>query len=384
MSLDLNYDKFQDISSFQMVRTNPKLTGNVKITTDSTDTIWLNSIDANEQLTKHEYKKFPISINDKHGINLRNFFNGGKTPLNLIFDIKQEVDDKSTSSKYSNQFDFSGYTAGAKYLSSRHYDERFSYFAPLYLKDTIPKFFVIFKIDGPLNDIQSENGTTINNKEYFTDLIRKMKHVRTFDLSEETNIGKYIKGIFNDAQNNNSNIDIRFNKDNFTFWNGYSIFSGNYVSRGEYLNSLMETDDALKIFEKKITLWYERQGLINPHILNLEFLFDDEFAEYYEMNRYIGFYVNTLDISSMELDIERLYSLQSHLGNSPEIKVKLRQINETRIITNESGIKLPTIGDITDINVNDFIVNSNNIVLPYITGKDNKLPKERWGEIKIG
>jgi len=371
MSLNISFDRFQEsISSFQMVRTNPKLTGNVKISVDFNEDIWFNSIDANEQLASSEYKKFPISLTDKHGVNLRNFFRAGKTPLNIIFDVKKEVDDKSTSSDYANQFDFSGYTSGAKYLKSKFYDERFSYFAPLYLKGDIPQYFVIFRIDGPMNNSQTLNETVINNKEYFLKILREAKVIKTFDLSEETNIGKYVKSIFNDSKNNNSDIDIRFNKDNFTYWNGYSIKSGSYVSRGEYMQKTFEDDSPIKIFEKYVTTGYERQGIINPHIVNLEFFFEDTFADYYDMNRYIGFYVNSIDMVDMEFDTDRLYEMQNDLGNLPVIKVKPKFIDESRIMTNTNGVKLPFVGNITDIGPLDFMINSNNMILPYITGKD--------------
>lgn len=364
---------FEGLSSFQLVRTNPKLTGNVKITVDSSGGLWLDSIDANDQLSKNDYKKFPLSVNDKHGINLRNFFNGGKTPTNIIYEVRREVNDNNTSSDYANQFDFSGYTSGAKYLKSRYYSERFSYFAPIYLKDDIPNYFVIFRIPGPLNNPQvSESNDVVDNKSYFTNMLREMEVVKTFDLSQESVLGKYIKSIFDDAKNNSSYIDVRFSKDNFTYWNGYSVVTGNLVSKGEYLNDKMTDDDAIKIFEKNITTGYERHGLINPHILNLEFLFEDEYADYYDMHRYIGFYVDTVEVSSMELDLDRLYDFQDNLDNTPVIKIRPRIANEERVMENSKGVKLPFVGDVCDIEPDDFVVSEENLVVPYITGKDKK------------
>ena len=108
---------------------------------DSNNNIWLNSIDANTQLSNANYKKIPISVNDNHGINLKQFFNNGNTPSNIIFDLKKSIDDTKTSLNFEEQFDFDCYTSSAKYLNSKYYNERFSYLAPLYLKDNIPEYY---------------------------------------------------------------------------------------------------------------------------------------------------------------------------------------------------------------------------------------------------
>ena len=41
-----------DSASFQLVRTNPKLTGNVKVIVNESDEMWLESIKANSELSK--------------------------------------------------------------------------------------------------------------------------------------------------------------------------------------------------------------------------------------------------------------------------------------------------------------------------------------------
>ena len=70
----------QDEASFQLVRTNPKLTGNVKITVDSNDSMWLDSIDVNEELSKSIYKRHAIDPDVSLPANMFNFFNSGDTP----------------------------------------------------------------------------------------------------------------------------------------------------------------------------------------------------------------------------------------------------------------------------------------------------------------
>ena len=64
MAKEINYTKvLSEDSSFQLVRTNPKLTGNIKLTVNSSGDIWLDAIKANRELSKDDYAKVPVDIN---------------------------------------------------------------------------------------------------------------------------------------------------------------------------------------------------------------------------------------------------------------------------------------------------------------------------------
>ena len=45
-------------SSFGLLRANPKLTGNVKVSVDSSGGVWLNSFNANPTLSSDRFKNF--------------------------------------------------------------------------------------------------------------------------------------------------------------------------------------------------------------------------------------------------------------------------------------------------------------------------------------
>ena len=63
MAITTSYTKIlSEDSSFQLVRTNPKLTGNIKLTVNDSGNIWLNSIPVNLELAKDDYSRFPIDI----------------------------------------------------------------------------------------------------------------------------------------------------------------------------------------------------------------------------------------------------------------------------------------------------------------------------------
>jgi hypothetical protein len=152
MLKELNYTKvLSEDSSFQLVRTNPKLTGNIKIAVNESGNLWMNAIPVNLELSKEDYSKVAIDVNKSLASNIYRFFKNGQTPKEIVFELSERVDLTKTSKDFKDQYDFSYYFSGIKYFPSKKYDETLSYFAPLYLKKEVPNYFVIFKIKDPIN-----------------------------------------------------------------------------------------------------------------------------------------------------------------------------------------------------------------------------------------
>jgi hypothetical protein len=183
--------------SFQLLRTNPKLTTNIKLTVDSGGDLWLNSINANEQLADQKYKRFAINENSNHEINLHKFYDSGKTPSAIAYQVGSTISKNAVAKDLKDQFDFDLYTSGAKYLTSRQYSEKFSYFAPLYLDQVIPTKFVIFKIPGASNYTAGQ-GKTLQNisvQEFATEAFKHSTIVKVFDLGKTSKIGQYLENM---------------------------------------------------------------------------------------------------------------------------------------------------------------------------------------------
>lgn len=135
-------------SSFGLVRTNPKISGNIKVTVDANGDIWLNTIDANKVLSGSEFKKFRISQTSSFDSDLRDFV--GSVPPEVLFEVRQDSNPESTSSSFTSQLELF-YAMGAEPLVSHLYSEAYSYVAPLWLRDDIPNYFVILRVDEPLD-----------------------------------------------------------------------------------------------------------------------------------------------------------------------------------------------------------------------------------------
>jgi hypothetical protein len=148
-------------TSFQILRTNPKLTGNFRIAVDSQNKVWLNSLDVNTTLSNNRYKKFEVTGQQSYATDVFNFFQRGSTPNEVIFESASLTDGNlQSSTTFNDQYDFF-YASGASTLVDKNYPENFRYFAPLWIKDVIPDYFVIFKVPNPLSFPYTTNVTSI-------------------------------------------------------------------------------------------------------------------------------------------------------------------------------------------------------------------------------
>jgi len=333
----------EDETSFGLVRTNPKLTGNVKLTVDSKQDIWLNSIDAEKELADDRYKKYRIGKNSSYASDLNRFFDLGNTPPELVFSLYQQ-DSQYTSTKrnFSEQYD-KFYQYGVTELKSKFYDEDFSFFAPLYLKTEIPDNFVIFRTNGPVNAFSYE--TTFNDwKNYVTpEILANSQIIKTYSLAEDTSIGMYLRSIVNHPSRTETDLTVSYQTNGYTYYNGISYQKGSFSQMGELLYDYYNQENPLLSVEEFITLGFERNKVISSHVINLEFLFDDVHATNYTINRYFGMYVNTIDLAKFTISEQGLQLFSKEVNQTPFPRKgvdgnKISQKSFTQ--TNKDGIRV--------------------------------------------
>ena len=165
--------KILENSSFGILRTNPKLTGNVKIVVDSSNNTFIESISANEELAKSKYKAVKTSASSSYQFDLSRVFSN--TPSDIFYDVKKPSSDYSVLDIYGAQYDLD-YCYGSYSINSKSYAEEFGIFAPIWLEENMPDYFVIFKIEGPVavNNknaaTENQNKSIIENPENFKNL----------------------------------------------------------------------------------------------------------------------------------------------------------------------------------------------------------------------
>ncbi len=374
-------------ASFGVLRANPRISGNVKITVDSNKDIWLNSIDSNSEMSNQAYKGFRISPDSSFDRDLYTFFNEGQTPPQFVFGLAGEGDPvQNQIDNLSDSYNFI-YSSGVTPLVSDKYPEDFSYLAPLWIGEDVPDYFVIFKINDPIDynyqvpvtsldngknykilqdpkiditapgylpftvsynsisytdgqiftagtlssfNVVQGQGTVIlldplyhlndvedTSTHFYDKILPKSTAIATFDLTSSSKIGKYLRKIKETSGFTDSLIDVRFEENQLTTFNGANYSVGIFDKKGDFLLDYYQEPTSQIGFEDFITDGFRRNGLISYKLLNLEFLFNDSDSDNYTINRYFGLYVNAADISSFKLNGDALYKDQGDSKNTP-------------------------------------------------------------------
>ena len=173
-SVNIDLDK----KSFQLIRTNPALTTNIKLVVSSDYKLYLESFRTNKQLLDQKYKHFLISKNTLYEEQLVNFFDG--LASQLAFDVKYDGDESVIYSTYDKQFD-DIYWAGAKSIEDNWHNEDYEYLAPLFMKKgSVPDGFIILRVDDPVpyeEEYNQFNVTKLTRENFYTQIVDKWKCV---------------------------------------------------------------------------------------------------------------------------------------------------------------------------------------------------------------
>lgn len=309
-------------SSFGLLRTNPKLTTNVKLVVDSSGYVYLESIDANPSVARSIFKGYRVNPEGSYSYDLSAFWRqAGQLPKDAVYYLYERDGSTEIKDRYKNQFD-STYWAGVHPKNSRLYDEEYAAFAPLWLeRDSVPDYFVVFKIDGPVS-VNAVGASSVNKdtdfvlgdlasapEHFFSNFVSGARVVTTFDLTERTAVGKYIRGHLNDASFPESPLYASMAKGNPSYWQGIAYDKGGFARRSEELWSAYTLPDKTVIeADDYITSGFQRNSVVCANLLNMEFLFDDTDQDKYKFSRYFGLYCSAAEIGKFVLDGSRLFA----------------------------------------------------------------------------
>jgi hypothetical protein len=187
-------------------------------------------------------------------------------------------------------------------------------------------------------------------------------------------------------------LTVSFQKSGYSTYNGIAYNKGSFIEAGEFLYDYYNQENPLIAVEDFITLGFQRNKVISSHIINLEFLFNDEYAANYSINRYFGLYVNAIDLAKFNIDDKALQNFSLSLNQLPLPRKNVdgnKFSQKTFIQTNDSGIAIFT--DIDSIErtsllseklftstITDFSYDLNNI---YIKLPGNCTQKIENGDI---
>lgn len=277
--------------SFLLVRTNPSLTGNVKLVISSDYQLYLESFNTNQALSNKKFKHFLIKKEEYWKEVLQNFF--ADVENDTIFDPRNINDISETYNDYQFQYDDT-YFSGADFIEDNSYNESFEYSAPLYMKtDSLPTDFIIFRIDGLGSVTEDSDSNNIRDR-----IINKLKFVSRFDLTENSDLGFWIKNNFiTDTSFPQIPMMINHGDVELSQLSGVDVTNSGWTTKYINLHETQSQNTPIFKSEEYFTNLWKNNNLIYPHILNFKFLFDDTVAtptslSNYTINRYLGFYID--------------------------------------------------------------------------------------------
>ena len=331
-NFDLEENYTLDNVSRPLLRTNPKLSTNAKLVANSTDQIFIESIDATKELASVEYKKWELNPGGAWSYDLYKFFKNNATPSDMIYSTRVDYSNFAVQDSFDKQIE-EVYHYGTTYNYSKLHDEDLRMLAPIWLDKDIPKRFVIFRVNDPVGEMDFDTRSNFNN---IQDILKNSEIVKTFDLTSESSLGKYIRNHVNSESFPKAPVQFNFAREEKSSFKGIDLGKGGFTSKGEYLyKDFVRSDNPLISSNALITDGFERNNLACANLINLEFLFDDNNAPDYSINRYFGLYVNDIDsgygsLLSSNNGSAIFKSLNSYINESPDSAIpSFKQISST-------------------------------------------------------
>lgn len=271
--------------SYALLRTNPKLTGNVKVVVDSKSNIYLDTFKISTALSQKQYRKVKVSSTDYYGENLMTRYRS--IPSTDFYKVEDQCYTLFTPAQtYSGEY-YDLYRMGAKTNDDDLYEENYSIFAPICLKEYSPDFFVVFKVDKSKDEYDEDK---MSDKEKIKYFIKHGTVVKSYDMRPGSNLGDYVSKIISNSSSFVGDIYESYDTDNYNRFIGISLDKGVVTSIYEspynenYINNQVSLNDYY-------TRGFERNHIVSKNIINFEFMFNDPTAELFSINTYFGLYL---------------------------------------------------------------------------------------------
>lgn len=375
-NLEENY--VLDNVSKPLLRTNPKLTTNAKLVANSTDQIFIESIDATKELASVEYKKWALNPEGQWSQDLYRFYKSSSTPSEIMYATRADYSDFTVQDSFDKQIE-EVYHYGTTYNYSKLHTEELRMLAPIWLDKDIPKKFVIFRVNDPVGEMDFDTRTNFDN---IQDILKNSEIIKTFDLTTDSAIGKYIRNHVNSESFPQSPVQFNFEKREKSSFNGIDLGKGGFTSKGEYLHKdFVRADSPLIASNEMITEGFERNKLACANLINIEFLFNDHNAADYSINRYFGLYVNDIDsgygnISSANNGDVIFKNLNSYINDLAKSAIpSFKQVSSTPTLgylnVSDEFYKISTKAQYDTNNLNVIVEDSNNQISAEIKTAPN-------------
>ena len=270
------------IGSYALLRTNPKLTGNIKLVVDSNENLFIDTFKVSKTLSEIKYRHVSVANTDYYGKNVASVFHDMNSTD--LYHVEDECYNLFTTVKdYTKQY-YTKYNVGVRTNTDNLYKENFAYLAPIALKRILPDFFIIFKVSDTSG---IEEMSEVNKYKHF---LQNSTIVKVFDMREGSELGKYIRSIEEKSRPYPADAFVAYDPNGINRFNGISIDKGVIAQCSENVIAFQDTTNQVSMNDY-FSEGFERNRLVSKNIVNLEFMFDDPTSEIFSINTYFGLYV---------------------------------------------------------------------------------------------
>lgn len=275
-------------SSYLVLRTNPKFSGNVKLMVDSSDNLYIDTFKVSDTLSNKKYRKQQVSANSTFSSDIRNVFENIPNGEMYKLDFGNVLDVALPKTEIQKQYNTT-YSYGARLLEDDLYPEDYSMLAPLWINAQLPDFFAIFRIDGAFN-VETYEGTDLSGlaKKY----VAESDLIKSWSMLPTNNLGKYLRTHVKEMNAVQSPVFLPLSEYDHNVWNGISVKKGLICSSQETSYQFEKAVENFTDTNAFISLGFERNNILCPNLINLEFAFNDDSASMYSMHRYFGLYLS--------------------------------------------------------------------------------------------
>jgi len=315
-----------DETSYMLLRTNPKFSGNIKIVADSKNRFFLDTFKVSDILNNKKYRRQRISGESVFSGDVRRIFSS--LPRGEVFRVDEDdtLNVSLPRTELHKQYNLT-YSYGARMINDSLYSEPHALLAPLWINNTLPDYFAVFKVGNTYNPetlIDPCTGEPGDIESIPLKYFKEGEIVKSWGMKEETPLGNYLQNHLDELSKVRSPLFLSLSdpdqKDpDPNTWYGVAVDKGIITGRSEtpYQFDRQQTFTDTNAF---LSLGFERLNLLCPNLLNMEFLFHDDNTDLYSMNRYYGLYLSENELFKI-----------SYYAESPEDDIEILSLDGKNI-----------------------------------------------------
>jgi hypothetical protein len=350
-----------DEASYMLMRTNPKFTGNIVLYVDSSNYFYMDTFKVSDILSNKKYRHQLVSGNSVLSSDIRNIFS--TLPLGELYrvDVQNTLEIAIPKTQFKDQYNTT-YNYGAKLIKDELYPEDNGLLAPLWINSKLPDYFAVFRLGGVFNQ-ETYDGSSLTNLAF--KYLQESDLIRSWSLKPQAPLGKYLATHMADVVKIQAPVFLSLTDPSLVIaesdpntWYGIAVDKGVLTGRSEttyFFNQKSQNFTDLNAF---VSQGFERNTLLCPNLINLEYLFSDEDVSLYTMSRYFGFYLTE----------NVLYKIAYYSDSSSgPIEILSMDGKDSSVFMNSPLVFDPVYGTVTDEYKNRLFVLNDEIQLKRIT-----------------